>query len=325
MATSAPDHARGRICAIAANPALDRIAVAPGAAAGGTVRATSYLDTPGGKAVHVAAVARALRGDVELVVVLGGDRGATVGRLLAERGIDVRTVAIGAETRGTYALVDPEAGDVVEVLEPPPALEDAELVELERVLDDAVAQAGVVVASGSLPRGVAVDFYAKVVQRAAAASATVLIDAHGDPLAHALRASPDLVKPNLAEASSFLGRPLAEDAPLEELLAAARALQRLGARHVWLSLGPRGSLLLETGGTATLLSLAVPTVVSAVGCGDAMLGGLAVGLARGWPLLDAARLGVAAAGEKLARADPGLVDGDAAEGLLPSVACRSVA
>ena len=320
MATSA----RGRICAIAANPALDRIAVAPGAAAGGTVRATSYLDTPGGKAVHVAAAVRALGGEVELVAVLGGDRGRTVARLLEERRMDVRTVAIAAETRGTYALVDPDAGDVVEVLEPSPALDDAELLELDRVLDAAVARADVVVASGSLPLGVAADFYARVVQRAAAASATVLIDAHGDPLARALRASPDLVKPNLAEASTFLDRPLAEDAPVEELLAAARALQRLGARHVWLSLGSRGSLLLDADGTATLLSLAVPVVVSAVGCGDAMLGGLAVGLARGSTLLEAARLGVAAAGEKLSRADPGLVDGAAAEALLPAVTCRSL-
>lgn len=314
-----------RVCAIAANPALDRIAVAPGAAAGGTVRASEYVDTAGGKAVHVAAAAAVLGADVELVTALGGERGELVARLLRERSIACRTVHIGAQTRGTYSLVDPAVGDLVEVIEPSPQLSADEARALDAAVEAAVARAGVVVASGSLPAGVDNGFYAMVTERARAAGAFAIIDAHGAALRRALAASPDLVKPNLAEACELIGEPLDADVPIAKILAAARTVQRAGARRTWISIGERGSLLLDVDGAAWIISLEAPSVVSAVGCGDAMVGGLAVGLTRGLPLLDAARLGVAAAVDKLSRADPGLVDAAGVAALLPSVQVERIA
>ena len=96
------------------------------------------------------------------------------------------------------------------------------------------------------------------------------------------------------------------------------------ARLVWLTLGDRGSLLLDESGSAWRLTLDPPRLVSAVGCGDALLGGLAAGLARGLALLDAARLGVAAAADKLGRAHPGLVESEGVIALLPRVVVESL-
>lgn len=301
------------------------MAVAAGAAEGGTVRASLYADTAGGKAVHVAAAVSALGANVELVTILGGERGELVARLLRERSIACRAVAIREQTRGTYSLVDPAVGDIVEVIEPSPQLSVAEVTALEAAVGAAVAQASVVVASGSLPAGVDDGFYAVVVERARAAGAFVIIDAHGEALARALGAGPDLVKPNTAEASALLGEVLDEDAPVGELLVAAAKLQDAGAKSVWLSLGERGSLLLGADGAAWRLTLAPPRIVSAVGCGDAMVGGLATGLVRGLPLLEAARLGVAAAGDKLGRADPGLIDAEGVAALEPLVRVERLA
>ena len=314
----------GRICAIAANPALDRVAVAPGAAAGGTVRAITFADTAGGKAVHAAAAAAALGADVEVVAALGGSRGALVSALLRERGIACYDVPIESETRGTYTLIDPLAGDVVEVIEPSPTLSAHEAASLEVAVASAVAGAGVVLASGSLPSGVDPAFYAMVVDQARRAGALSLIDAHGVALGHALAAGPDLVKPNLSEALSLIGQGADAELATEELLAAARHLRDLGARMVWLTLGDRGSLLLDESGSAWRLTLDPPRLVSAVGCGDALLGGLAAGLARGLALLDAARLGVAAAADKLGRAHPGLVESEGVIALLPRVVVESL-
>ena len=51
-----------------------------------------------------------------------------------------------------------------------------------------------------------------------------------------------------------------------------------------------------------------PPAVNAVGCGDALLGGLLTGLSAGAGLPAAAALGVAAATDKLTHLHPGRVD-----------------
>jgi fructose-1-phosphate kinase PfkB-like protein len=73
---------------------------------------------------------------------------------------------------------------------------------------------------------------------------------------------------------------------------------------VWLSLGADGSLLSTRDGTWRLTPPPSRAIVNAVGCGDALVGGLAAGLVRGLDLLEAARLGTAAATDKLAWLHP---------------------
>ena len=53
---------RAGVLAIATSPAIDRISLARGGAAEGIVRASEALETPGGKAIHAAMVARGAGG-----------------------------------------------------------------------------------------------------------------------------------------------------------------------------------------------------------------------------------------------------------------------
>lgn len=93
--------------AIAINPALDRVALAPNASSGGTVRASEYLETPGGKAVHAGLVAATLDTSATIIAALGDGRGRRVSEMLGEQPVNLVTVRIEGETRGTYTLVDP--------------------------------------------------------------------------------------------------------------------------------------------------------------------------------------------------------------------------
>ena len=84
--------------------------------------------------------------------------------------------------------------------------------------------------------------------------------------------------------------------------------------------------MLATGdGTWHLAGPRPETVVNAVGSGDALVGGLAAGLARGLGLLEAAVLGTAAATDKLRHLHSGRVDRDAVERLLPAITRRAIA
>ena len=295
------------VVAVSTNPAIDRIALAAGAAGGGLVRAGELLVTAGGKAAHVAGVATALGADA-LLVAPADDRF----RDLLD-GVPADLVPVAEPTRGTYTVVDPDAGDVLEVHEPSPALSAAECDALVAAAATAAEGAAVVVVAGSLPAGASPDLHARLL-RAAGPAFTVLDTSSTPALEAGLAARPDLVKPNAAEARAIAG---ADDAVV--------ALRARGAGAVWLSAGERGSVLATADGTWHLAGPRPEAVVNAVGCGDALVGGLAAGLARGLGLLEAAALGTAAATDKLGHLHSGRVDREAVERLLPAVARRPVA
>jgi len=313
------------VVAVSTNPAIDRVALATDVRRGGIRRADAFLETPGGKAAHVVMVAQALGADARLVAPAGGRRGELLAALLEEEGVSATLVATAGETRGTYTVVDAAEADIVEVHEPAEAMSEAEAERLVAAATTAAADAKVVITAGSLPPGAPADLPALIVRAARAAGAFTVVDtSSGEALLTALAETPDLVTPNLQEAAALGEDEVGADAPLEELAALARRLQGRGAQAVWLSVGPRGSLLAVAEAVWHLTPPPPRAVVNAVGCGDALVGGLAAGIVRGLELRDAARLGVAAATDKLASLHPGRVDREAVEALRDRVAVRQV-
>ena len=81
-----------------------------------------------------------------------------------------------------------------------------------------------------------------------------------------------------------------------ELEAAAKQLHRMGFENVVIHLGREGVMVSEgSGPTAKLPALPVEGIADVTGAGDAAVAGLTLGLLMGLTLLDAARLGQAAA------------------------------
>jgi 1-phosphofructokinase len=96
----------------------------------------------------------------------------------------------------------------------------------------------------------------------------------------------------------------------EELIEAMFALQREGADNVLITRAEEPALALIDGQTVTIRP-PVLQVVDHRGAGDSMTAGLAAGLAKGLDLLDALRLGAAAASLNVTRR--GLATGDRRE------------
>jgi 1-phosphofructokinase len=312
---------RGGVLSVATTPAIDRIALARGGVAAGIVRASVALETPGGKAVHAAMVARALGAPTHLVAPAGGRRGELLRLLLAEEGLHSTLVPGAAETRATHTLVDADLGELVEVHDPHAALQPGECDALVAAAGEKTRFASVAVIAGGLPPGAPPDLHARLVARARACEAFTILDSSSpEALQLALGAAPDLVKPNIIELSALLGEDAApgRDAPLAVLAGLAARLRERGAGAVWLSLGRRGSLLVSEAGSWGF-NAPGERAVNAVGCGDALVGGLAAGLARGLELPDAAALGIAAAADKLGRLHSGRVERAGVERLLAQV------
>lgn len=349
------DTAAPRSLAVATNPALDRVARLGGPAAG-VVRAQEILETPGGKATHVMMVARQLGADVQLLAPVGGPNGAQFVESLVAARLPIQPVPVGAAMRGTYTLVVEGEGDVVEVHEPGEPLAPGDADRLVAAVERLAPFAETVAICGSLPAGAPVDLHARLVAAAKAAGARTILDCSTvDAFESALEAEPDLVAPNLEEARALAGSGGGDGDPAAgadqaaagslagdgreagrrademdgdrgaprpsdpELLGACDALLARGAGAVWLSLGADGSLLATPELAVRLRGLEAGEVVNAVGCGDALIGGLVAGLAEGAALPEAAALGVAAATDKLAHLHPGEIDAERVRALAPQV------
>ena len=209
-------------------------------------------------------------------------------------------------TRESLAVEELQTGDQYRFLLPGPEIGPA---DQERCLDRlaaALPDAMYVVASDSLPLGVAEDFYARVAKLAQRHGKRFVLDTSGPALTAADR-DVYLLKPSLRELEQLVGRQISDERNEEQ---AVREVVGQGrAEVVVLSLGARGALVATAQGSARIAAIAVEAK-SSVGAGDSMLAGIVLGLCRDLALGDAVRFGVAAgaaallgAGTQLCRRD----------------------
>lgn len=286
----------GRILVVALNPALDVTHEVGRVDWAGVNRATRVLVRPGGKGLNVGRVLHGLGVDVLVMGMLGGRTGDAVAEAFAGVGVAAEFLAIGGETRRTFAVVNGDRGQAALFNEPGPEVTPEEYAAFR---DRFVAEAGrsaAVVLTGSLPAGVAADTYAELGGLAAKAGAAVVLDGDGEALRLGLAGRPGVVKPNVAELEGVVGRPVGRD--VRAVAAAAEELQELGAGNVVVSLGADGVLAVTDEG----MWRAVPpgqVGVNATGAGDAVVAGLVWRMVLGdtWPerLRHAVALGSAAA------------------------------
>lgn len=294
------------IC-VSANPAIDRRLRLESIAIGQVNRALSAQSFPGGKAAHVAMVARALGEEVVWIGFLGGAAGEECESGLSASGIPVIAVRTRAETRANLELIADD-GTITEILEPGGEVTDGEVERLLSACRDIFAESndGAQVAfSGSLPPGAPPDFYAELIRLARAYDCRAILDTSGAPLRYGLAAAPDLVKPNRDEAAWFAGHPVRDAG---EASGVAGWLLEAGAQSVAVSLGAEGMIWQRTASCPPLVALP-PSVAarSTVGCGDAALAGFAVAHRRGLSDEETVGLAVACGTANCLAEAPGLV------------------
>ena len=167
--------------------------------------------TAGGKGLNVARVLGQLGDDVVATGLLGGHMGAYMAELMDANGIKNDFVPIKGETRICLNIL--HAGNQTELLESGPTIAPEELDAFTAKFAELASKADVVTISGSLPRGVEADYYAKITGIAENAGAKVLLDTSGASLEAALKSEvkPELVKPNLTEINGLLGTSFTTD------------------------------------------------------------------------------------------------------------------
>ncbi len=271
------------------NPTVDVACAASAVRPIHKVRTFAETYDPGGGGVNVARVMKELGADVTAIACCGGVSGHLLEELLAEARVPCRSVEIADRTRICMTVQDIGAAEEYRFVPEGPLLSPS---EWQAALAAAEASnADWLIASGSLPRGVPEDFYARVARSAAARGQRVVLDTSGPALRAALGQGLALIKPSLGEFEALIGRSL-RDAAAQD--AAALDLLRAGAaERIAVTLGRDGALLATRDGVWRQPALDVP-VRGAVGAGDSFVAAMVLSLARGDAPAEALAWGTAA-------------------------------
>jgi 1-phosphofructokinase family hexose kinase len=264
------------IVTVTLNAALDVTYAVAELRPGASHRVSSVVETAGGKGVNVASVLAQSGLPVVATGIVGGCVGSRIRADLDSRAVRHDFVDCAGESRRTLTVVSGHDGDATVFNELGPAVSAPEwqgfLAHLGRLVRH--TSAAVVVASGSLPRGLPPDAYAQLLELAHEAGCRTVLDTSGEALRAALAAGPDVVKPNRDELLEVTGA--------DNLAAGVAALRRMGARNVLASAGADGMFLVGEG--LALAGRVVPPVRgNPTGAGDAAVAAVAAGLAAQTP------------------------------------------
>ena len=174
---------------------------------------------------------------------------------------------------------------------PGPRIDRQEQRKALEVIAELGPQTDYAVLSGSLPPGVPDGFYGEIGAVLSGHEVRIVLDSSGAALGKGLRNGAYLIKPNLRELGQLAGGGL--DSEQHQVRAARRLVDSGKVQVVVLSLGSSGVLLVTGDDHRYLRSPTVPQR-SRIGAGDSMVAGIVLSLARGEPLLEAVKFGIAA-------------------------------
>ncbi|SOD93417.1 1-phosphofructokinase family hexose kinase [Spirosoma fluviale] len=244
----------------------------------------------GGGGINVSKAIHRLGGESLAVFTSGGSSGLRLQELVEKEGIHYEIIGIDGLTRECFVVTETIPNQQFRFGTPGPTLSSAEADACLSHLQTLAEPIDYLVASGSLPPGLPVDFYARIARIAKERGIRLVLDAAGESLRMALAEGVFLIKPNVGELARLVG---VERLETDQIAKAADTLIQAGSCEiVVVSLGPLGAMLITRNGQELVQAPPVKKI-STVGAGDSLVGGMVYALSQGMSYSDMIRLGVA--------------------------------
>jgi len=272
------------ILAVTLNPTIDRVCFVESLNVGGVNRPVSISCTAGGKGINVAKVAAILEEKVDAAGFIGGRSGDFIREEVEKLGIGNRFTPIAGETRTCVNITDQSNGQSTEILESGPQISSAECAEFLSEFEKIAGDYDVIVASGSLPPGVPLDFYPQIIQIAHEKGTKIIVDTSGKALSLSIKEQPYMVKPNQDELRELMNE--------TDLAQAVQKLKNDGITMPVVSLGKDGCYAVIGGEVCRFTPPDVP-VINTVGSGDSFVAGVAIGICQGLDDVETIKLAMA--------------------------------
>lgn len=277
------------ITTVTMNASLDKAYFMKAQIVNGTVmRVDSCRTSAGGKGVNVARAAALCGAKVQATGLAGGFNGQQLESLLEKDDIAHRFIHVEGETRCCINILDSGYGST-EYLEPGCEVSPLEEQCFMQAYPEIIRESDVVTISGSIPRGMKKDIYARMITAAKAMGKAVILDSSGETLKQGMKACPTMVKPNQDEIEQLFDVKIHG---MQEVILYAEKIRDTGIPYVAISLGKEGALLVCEEGAFQGRPPKVD-VVNTVGCGDSMVGAFAAALERKYGVEETLRYAVA--------------------------------
>lgn len=295
------------IITVTLNTAIDKTLSVPSFRPGARNRAVDQNTAVGGKGINVARVLRTLGHPVIATGLAGGATGTRIIDTLSAELIPHDFVRIASESRTSTAVIDPTTNEHTEINEYGPVVTDGELELFREKLMYLARGARICVIAGSVPRKVPPPFYAELIGDLRKLGVASVVDAEGDVMRLAVKAGPDVISPNLAEAEELVGHEFHDEG---DTAGALIELRERGARTCIITDESGCWAMVGADGDGELLRVAVEAqeAVSTVGSGDAFLAGYVGGMYLGWDDERRLRYAVACGAESTRHFGSGVVD-----------------
>lgn len=267
------------IYTVTLNPAIDHIILTTKKVELGV---TNYYHDEykvvGGKGINAGVILKNLGANVQAIGIMGEENKQIFVDKFKEINLPTNFIFNPGSTRVNYKIKHLESHQETELNGIGFQVESTKISELLTTLKTNLKPGDIVVATGSVARGVATDIYKQIGDIAAQTEAILVCDATNELLKNALQAKPFLIKPNLEEICSTLGIEFKESIDFTETKNLIAELKKLGARNILLSMGSQGSFFFAEDDKIYKVGIAQGQLVNSVGAGDSMLAGFVYGI-----------------------------------------------
>ena len=277
------------IVTITLNPSIDKSAKTAELIPDQKLKCFDIKFEPGGGGINVSRAIKQLGGTSKAMFIAGGYFGNFFIDLMKQNDLLYENFKIKNNTREGFIIYDESNSNQYLFDVEGPHVEAKEWQGFLKKIQKLQA-VEYLVASGSLPPGVPVDFFGRLAKIAKTKGAKFIVDTSGDSLKIALSEGLYFFKPNLRELKNLIGF---HESDLE--IVKQKAMEFLNlykCEAIVISLGADGALLVSKKLTEYIASLKIKKM-SSVGAGDSMVGGIVLSLSRNKSMAEAVRYGVA--------------------------------
>ncbi len=290
-ATCSPLKDAIHVTTVTLNTAVDRTLELANFEVGTTRKARTLGRIPSGKGINVSRCLDDLGVPSRALGFVGEEESALYQQSFLDTQVQLDLTTVPGRTRINTTIIDPVRGSETHIREEGFEIDGKAFAKLLEKLGRLSAPGELFVFSGSLPPGISVAQFGRLLEAARAKGGLLAIDTSEEALEKALQTPLLVFKPNEEELAELVGRALGSTS---EIVDAAREFAAKGG-CVLVSQGEKGALLVTTADAwEGCVRLTPSEFKNSVGAGDALLAGFLAGWLKGEAPPEMLKLAVAA-------------------------------